>query len=106
MATTRTAFLYDVQVVEHVAIPLRAGGTLSARIWLPRTDKPVPAVLEHLPYRKDDATLWRDQVQLGYLAGHGYACVRTDIKGTGDSGGVIEGEYLAQELADGAEVIA
>ena len=106
MTTTRTAFLYDVQVVEHVAIPLRAGGTLSARIWLPRTDKPVPAVLEHLPYRKDDATLWRDQVQLGYLAGHGYACVRTDIKGTGDSGGVIEGEYLAQELADGAEVIA
>ena len=57
MTTTRTAFLYDVQVVEHVAIPLRAGGTLSARIWLPRTDKPVPAVLEHLPYRKDDATL-------------------------------------------------
>ena len=106
MTTTRTAFPYDVQVIEHIAIPLRVGRTLSARVWLPRTDDPVPAVLEHLPYRKDDWTLWRDQVQLGYLAGHGYACIRTDIQGTGDSEGVLEGEYLAQELADGAEVIA
>ncbi|WP_352761795.1 CocE/NonD family hydrolase [Mesorhizobium sp. M0510] len=29
-----------------------------------------------------------------YFAGHGYAGVRVDMRGTGDSGGVCKGEYL------------
>ncbi len=97
---------FEVRVVEHVTVPLGDGGHLSARIWLPVTDGPVPAILEHLPYRKDDATLFRDQSQLAWFAGQGYACVRTDLRGTGDSSGVIRGEYLAEELSDGAEAIA
>ena len=100
------ALPYRVDVVEHVAIEMPDGQHLSARLWLPVTDEPVPAILEHLPYRKDDDKLPRDQSQLAWLAGHGYACIRTDLRGTGDSPGVIRGEYLAEELHDGAAAIA
>ena len=41
-----------------------------------------------------------------YFAGHGYACVRLDIRGTGDSEGLIDDEYTVQEQLDGCEVIA
>ncbi len=106
MTQTRTEFPFEVDVLEHLPIKLANGQTISARVWMPLTDVPAPAVLEHLPYRKDDMTYWRDEVQMQYLAGHGYVCVRTDLRGTGDSEGVLKGEYLDQELADGAEVIA
>ena len=42
----------------------------------------------------------------GYLAAHGYACVRVDLRGCGDSDGILEGEYLAQEQDDGVDVLA
>ena len=35
---------------------------------------PVPAILEHLPYRKRDGTIVRDALTHPYFAGHGYAC--------------------------------
>ena len=41
-----------------------------------------------------------------WFAAHGYACARVDIAGTGDSDGIVEGEYVAREQADGVEVIA
>ena len=41
-----------------------------------------------------------------YLAGHGYAGVRVDIRGSGDSGGLLFDEYAQQEQDDGVEVIA
>ena len=43
---------------------------------------------------------------MGWFAGHGYAGVRVDIRGTGNSGGIIEDEYSEQEQLDGLEVIA
>ena len=39
------------------------------------------------------------------FAGHGYACVRVDLRGSGDSDGRAEDEYLQQELDDGVEVM-
>jgi putative CocE/NonD family hydrolase len=42
---------------------------------------------------------------MGWFAGHGYACVRVDIRGTGNSGGICVDEYSEQELIDGLEVI-
>ncbi|HEY6431936.1 MAG TPA: CocE/NonD family hydrolase, partial [Acetobacteraceae bacterium] len=39
-------------------------------------------------------------------AGHGYAGVRVDIRGSGESDGVLSDEYSQQELDDGVEVIA
>ncbi|MDT8345482.1 MAG: CocE/NonD family hydrolase, partial [Thermohalobaculum sp.] len=97
-------------VVEHpdMGIVLADGCRLSARVWMPRdaAADPVPAVLEFLPYRKRDGTIVRDALTHPYLAGHGYACLRVDMRGNGDSDGLMEDEYSAQELADACEVIA
>ena len=66
----------------------------------------MPAILEYIPYRRRDGTRERDATTHPYFAGHGYACVRVDIRGTGDSDGVILDEYLKQEQDDAVEVIA
>jgi putative CocE/NonD family hydrolase len=66
----------------------------------------VPAILEYIPYRKGDATAPRDEALHGQLAQHGFACARVDLRGSGDSEGVLAGEYLQQELDDGADAIA
>jgi predicted acyl esterase len=75
-------------------IPLSDGARLSARIWLPEDaeDAPVPALLEYIPYRKDDATAARGAVRHPSLGGHGYASARVDMRGSGDSDGLLRGE--------------
>ena len=103
-----TEFPRPVRVIEHTLIPLRDGTRLAARIWLPEDaeQKPVPAILEYLPYRKRDGTCERDSLTHPYLAGHGYAGVRVDIRGSGDSDGVLTDEYALQEQDDALEIIA
>ena len=93
---------------ENVFIPLADRCRLAARIWRPvgSDENPVPAVLEYIPYRKRDLKRHRDALLHPYIARHGYACVRVDLRGSGDSDGVLVDEYLEQELADGEEVIA
>ena len=93
--------------IENVFIPLRDGTRLAARIWLPADaeSRPVPAILEHLPYRKRDGTAERDQLMHPYFAAHGYAAVRVDVRGTGESDGVLLDEYLKQEQDDCLEVL-
>jgi hypothetical protein len=87
---------------------LTDGTTLAARIWLPddAEQSPVPAILEYLPYRKRDGTRERDALTHPYLAGHGYAGVRVDIRGSGESGGLLFDEYTKQEQDDALAVIA
>ena len=68
-------------------------------------ENPVPAVLEYIPYRKSDGTLPRDEIMHKYVASNGYACVRVDMRGNGDSEGLMADEYTIQELADACEVI-
>jgi putative CocE/NonD family hydrolase len=96
-----------VRELRDIWIPLSDGVRLSARIWLPEDaeDAPVPALLEYLPYRKDDETAARDAVRHPYLAGHGYASVRVDMRGSGDSDGLLLDEYLPQEQLDAVGVI-
>ena len=98
----------EVRRIDHVWIPLKDGTRLSARIWLPTdaTEHPVPAILEAIPYRKNDVTAVADEGRHPWFASHGYAAVRVDIRGTGDSEGLLLDEYLAQEQADAVEVIA
>jgi len=102
------ALPHAVEIEDDVRIPLRDGVTLSARIWRPRgsEEAPVPAVLEFIPYRKRDGTAARDALMHPYVAGHGYASVRVDLRGSGQSDGVLTDEYLEEELRDGEEVIA
>ncbi|MGR3783602.1 MAG: CocE/NonD family hydrolase, partial [Albimonas sp.] len=73
------------------------GCRLAARIWRPEGAGPVPAIFEYLPYRKGDGTLARDAVRAPHIAAHGYAYVRVDLRGTGESEGLMEDEYTAQE---------
>lgn len=96
---------YAVEVSDHVLITMSDGVHLSARIWRPRTERPVPALLEYLPYRKGDWTAPRDAQRHPWYAAHGYASVRVDLRGSGDSGGVMRDEYSIQELSDAVEVI-
>jgi len=106
--TTVAAFPRAVHRLDPVWIPLKDGTRLAARVWRP-TDaesRPVPAILEYLPYRRRDATAQRDALMHPYVAGHGYACIRVDIRGSGDSDGVLIDEYLPLELDDAVEVIA
>jgi putative CocE/NonD family hydrolase len=103
-----TEFPRPVRVIENEWIPLADGTRLAARLWLPEdaAQDPVPALLEYLPYRKRDSMRLRDDPMHGYFAGHGYASVRVDIRGTGDSDGLIADEYMKQEQDDALEVIA
>ena len=105
---TVTTLPRAVRVIEHTLIPLKDGMTLAARIWLPEDaeQNPVPAILEYLPYRKRDGTYERDALTHPYLAAHGYAGVRVDIRGCGESTGLLFDEYAKQEQDDGIEVIA
>jgi hypothetical protein len=96
-----------VREIEHLWIPLADGTRLAARIWMPADGEqhPVPAILEYLPYRKSDQTAHRDSKRQPYLAGHGYAAVRVDIRGTGESDGILTDEYTQQEQDDALEVV-
>ena len=100
--------IYRVRTVENTWIPLSDGTRLAARIWMPEDAErsPVPAILEYIPYRKRDFTRARDEPIHRYFAGHGYAAVRVDLRGSGDSDGVLFDEYLLQEQLDAVEVIA
>jgi putative CocE/NonD family hydrolase len=97
-----------VREIENIWIPMSDGIRLAARLWLPETaeSQPVPAVLEYIPYRKRDMTALRDGATHGYLAGHGYACVRLDVRGVGDSEGVYGDQFTAQYTEDAIEAIA
>ena len=66
----------------------------------------MPALLEYLPYRIVDGTALRDARHHPWYAGHGYASVRVDQRGSGNSEGLLLDEYLPQEQLDAAEVIA
>jgi hypothetical protein len=102
----RSDFPHRVQRIDHTWIPLSDGARLAARLWLPEDAGPVPAILEYLPYRKGDAFARRDSHHHPYFAGFGYAGVRVDLRGTGDSDGILLDEYLPQEQDDALEVIA
>lgn len=94
-------------VIENEWIMLKDGTRLAARIWMPEGAEqvPVPTVFEYLPYRKRDGTCLRDESTYPVFAEAGIAGVRVDIRGSGESDGVIDGEYTPRELADGCELI-
>ncbi|WP_415402278.1 CocE/NonD family hydrolase [Tateyamaria sp. SN3-11] len=99
--------LREIEEQPDLGITLSDGTRLSARLWRPvdAGDDPVPLILEHLPYRKRDGTCARDALTHPYFAQRGYACLRVDMRGNGDSHGLMEDEYTQQELDDAVEVI-
>jgi putative CocE/NonD family hydrolase len=96
------------KVIEHEWIPMQDGVRLAARLWIPEgaNTHAVPVVWEYLPYRLWDDLRWRDDKTGANLAPYGIAFVRVDIRGTGNSEGVMVDEYDIPELNDGVQVIA
>lgn len=105
---TVTSLPYDVHEETNVWIPMPDGVRLAARIWRPASSGgiPVPAIVEMIPYRKRDLTARRDSMHHPYMAGHGYACLRVDLRGSGESEGLLADEYLDRELTDAEHVLA
>ncbi len=92
---------------DQITIPLPDGTVLAARLWLPEGEAgPFPAVMEWIPYRQSDMTAVGDSMMHGWFARHGIACLRVDIRGSGNSGGLLRDEYLSQEQDDAVAVIA
>ena len=106
---TATPVLHTVRMVQQ-SIPMPDGVHLSATLYMPGDAKPgekFPALLEYLPYRKDDATAARDYPIHTWFAARGYVSVRVDIRGFGASEGTpTDREYSEQEQLDGEQVIA
>jgi len=91
--------------VNHFWIPMPDGTRLGARLWMPDGKDSYPAILEYIPYRKDDYTVKRDSNTIAHFAKHGFACIRVDMRGSGSSDGIPYDEYTDQEIDDGVAVI-
>ncbi|MER0239456.1 CocE/NonD family hydrolase [Fulvimarina sp. MAC8] len=96
----------DIIIEETVWIAMRDGIRLAAKIWRPEESGRVPAILEMIPYRRRDNKRVRDHEMHAHFAAHGYAGIRVDLRGSGDSEGVLTDEYLPQEMTDGLDVLA
>ena len=64
---------HDVRALHDVRIPVSDGLELSANLWLPvpgpdAPDQPFPAILEMIPYRKDDWRAAADRARGEWLA--------------------------------------
>ncbi|MDQ6796121.1 MAG: CocE/NonD family hydrolase [Chloroflexota bacterium] len=101
---------YAVETTFDARIPVRDGIELSANLWLPMpragaVETRFPAILEMIPYGKDN---WRRNADVGrgeWLAARGFALCRLDVRGTGSSPGVALDEYTADETRDGYDAV-
>ena len=101
---------HDVATHWGATILARDGIELSANLWLPipKDDAPdgtFPAILEMIPYGKDN---WRRNADIArgtWFARRGYAFCRVDVRGTGSSGGVARDEYTEAETCDGYDAV-
>lgn len=98
--TVVTAFPVRTHCIDNLWIPMPDGIRLAARMWAPADGRKVPAIVECVPYRKRDGLKTRDEEIHGYVAGHGYACLRIDLRGTGESEGLPDDEYTPAEQRD------
>ena len=100
--------IYGVRMVA-AWIPMKDGVRLAATLYMPdgaKAGEKFPALLEYLPYRKDDGTAAGDYPKHAYFAKRGYVSTRVDIRGFGNSEGVPpEREYSDQEQQDGEQII-
>jgi putative CocE/NonD family hydrolase len=94
-------------IIDHPTewITVSENTRLAARLWRPDVDETVPVVIEIVPYRRQDGTLQVDERMHPYWAGHGVAGLRVDLRGSGDSDGILQDEYLKQEQDDAIAVI-
>ena len=99
--------LFKIEEIEHIPIKMPDGIKLSAKVWKPISAKAerFPVVLEYIPYRKRDGTHVRDALTHPYFCERGYVCLRVDLRGNGDSEGLLFDEYTETELSDAEHII-
>ena len=97
-----------IGTITELRIPLHGEVRLHARLWLPADaeDAPVPALVEYVPFRHRDFTAPRDALIHPWFAGHGYASLRVELRGSGDSEGLPMDEYVLQEQDDAVAALA
>ena len=97
---------FGVTVFDDVMISMRDGIKLSVRIWFPSSSTTSPvtnarasttifqpekesakerfgAIVEYLPYRKNDYTSERDHRRHPWMTSHGFVVLRVDMRGSG-----------------------
>ena len=94
-----------IETIETVWIPMPTGQT-AARLWLPKMRARNPSRHSgiHSHRRRDKTRIGMNQHPV--LAEAGYAAIRADMRGNGDSDGVMLDEYTDLETQDGVDVIA
>ena len=73
---------------------MKDGVRLAATLYMPdgaKAGEKFPALLDYLPYRKDDSTAAGDYPKNAYFARRGYVGARVDIRGFGASEGRADG---------------
>jgi uncharacterized protein len=87
---------------------MRDGIQLAASLFWPDPashPSPWPALVEALPYRKDDLTAASHLDDYTQLANAGFVVCRVDLRGTGSSHGRATDEYPLSELDDLNDVV-
>ncbi len=100
---------FDVEVDWDARIVVRDGTELSANIWRPVAGddgaRRFPAILEMIPYGKDNWRRTVDMTRGEWFAARGFALCRLDVRGTGSSDGIALDEYTAEETLDGYDAV-
>jgi len=118
---------YEVNIFDKFIV-LKDGTKISIKFWFPGSVKgfgedvtsnkycdeivdfefedKFPTVMEYIPYCKSTYTRERDHLRHPWLASHGFVIIRPDMRGSGDSEGLLFDEYVQQEQDDACEIIA
>ena len=101
---------HEISTDWDVRIPTRDGVELSANLWRPLPGPDLlegrfPAILEMIPYGKDNWRRAADMTRGEWYVARGYALCRVDVRGTGSSGGIALDEYTADETRDGYDAV-
>ena len=78
--------IYEYRFEHNVMVPMKDGTKLATDIYIPKTDKPVPALVVRTPYNKE---LSSNPEYGKYYASRGYAVAIQDVRGRFAS----EGEF-------------
>ena len=94
-----------VRKIENEFIRLSDGCRIALALWIPE-GPPAPAIFNMSPYGKKDMNAAGDEALFGYFAQHGYAGIRADMRGNGESTGHLAGKGTQPEWDDVCEILA
>ncbi len=93
-----------VQRVDNQFVRLMDGTRIAVGLWIPE-GPPAPAILNVSPYGKKDMNAAGDEALFGYFAAHGFAGIRADMRGNGESTGALRNMAAQPEWDDVCELL-